>query len=125
MRRKTSLKYDTSGFLDNLRVEGMNLDALNTYIVGFACEFSATYVQILQTNLLDSNKGQMQPRSQDSLSYPSLRIGERTWERGWGRGRAPALQRYVYLTDILCENRVGRSTGGGRGKGGSWWFLKG
>ena len=32
---------------------------------------------------MDSNKGQMQPRSQDSLSYPSLRIGERTWERGW------------------------------------------
>ena len=52
---------------------------------------------------MDSNKGQMQPRSQDSLSYPSLRIGERTWERGWGRGRAPALQRYVYLTDILAR----------------------
>lgn len=44
MRRKTSLKYDTSGFLDNLRVGRMNLDALNTYIIGFACEFSATYV---------------------------------------------------------------------------------
>ena len=57
-----------------------------------------------------------------SLSYPSLRVGERTWERGWGRGRAPALQRDVYLTGILRESRGGRSTGGGRGKGGSWGF---